>query len=63
MFLVRWFIKITSIIPGILVFAPKRYFLGNVKTTLGYRKPAIIIRNHRACIHDIIEQLYSVYIG
>ena len=53
MFLVRWFLKITGIIPGLLVFLPKRYFLGNVKTTFFYRGPAIVAPNHRGFLDYI----------
>ena len=55
MFLLRWFIKITSVIPALLLFMPKRYFLGkNFKSTAKYKGPLIITANHRGFIDYVM---------
>lgn len=55
MFLLRWFLKITNIIPALLLFFPKRYFLGKKYKEPFWRKgPLIISANHRAFIDYIM---------
>ena len=45
MFLVRWFLIINSIIPALLFFNIKRYFL-RAKKKLDYKGPIIAALNH-----------------
>ena len=47
--------KITSVIPALLLFMPKRYFLGkNFKSTAKYKGPLIITANHRGFIDYVM---------
>lgn len=47
MFLIRWLIKFTSIIPGFLGLGFRKYFVGEKIHTTAYKGPLIIVQNHR----------------
>lgn len=48
MFLIRWLIKITSLIPSIFFLGFRRYFIGGKINTVAYKGPLIIVSNHRS---------------
>ena len=56
MFLVRWFLIITSIIPAYLFFGIKRYFL-RAKKKLDYKGPIIAALNHTSFLDYVCALL------
>ena len=56
MFLVRWFLIITSIIPALLFFNVKRYFL-RAKKKLDYKGPIIAALNHTSFLDYVCALL------
>ena len=46
MFLIRWILKITGLIPALLLFHPRKIFLGSLKSTVRFKGPAVISMNH-----------------
>lgn len=47
MFLIRWLIKLTGIIPGFLALGFRKYFAGDKINTAAYKGPLIIVQNHK----------------
>ena len=56
MFLLRWFLYLTGLIPAILFFTPKRYFLRAKKKT-GYKGPVIVALNHTSFLDYVCALL------
>lgn len=54
MFLIRWILKITGIIPALFIFYPKVFFMGDVRSTARWKGPAVIAMNHRGFCDYII---------
>lgn len=53
MFLVRWFLYITSIIPCLLFFNPKKFYL-RAKKRLDYKGPIIAALNHTSFLDYVV---------
>lgn len=56
MFLVRWLLIINSIIPALILFNPKRYYL-RVKKKLEYKGPIIVALNHTSFLDYVVALL------
>jgi 1-acyl-sn-glycerol-3-phosphate acyltransferase len=56
MFLIRWLLYITGLIPALLFFLPKRYFLRAKKKT-GYKGPIIVALNHTSFLDYVCALL------
>ncbi|MCM1307474.1 MAG: 1-acyl-sn-glycerol-3-phosphate acyltransferase [Butyrivibrio sp.] len=48
MFLIRWLIKLTGIIPGFFALGIRKYFVGDKINTTAYKGPLIIVQNHKS---------------
>lgn len=61
MFLIRWLIKLTGIIPGFLLLNARKYFVGRKIKTVAYKGPLIIVQNHRGFMDfPIIVRMFAL---
>lgn len=61
MFLIRWLIKLTGIIPGFMALNAKKYFIREKINTTAYRGPLIIVQNHKGFMDfPIIVRMFAL---
>lgn len=58
--LIKWFIKVTGVIPELIYFKKKIYYVNKKKQSRKIKKAAIIISNHHA-VMDYGLQMFTFY--
>lgn len=61
MFLIRWLIKLTSVIPAFFALNSRKYFVEDKINTAAYKGPLIIVQNHKSFMDfPVIVRMFAL---